>query len=187
MPKKTSGIFINLAKGRGESFLDRFIFWALNAGRVIIILTEAVALGAFLYRFSLDRRLSDLHDRIVQEEAVVQLLKDNETTFRSLQDRLTLAKSVMTNTNQAMTTFTDIIGFMPSDINLKSIAYSGDSIRLDASAQSITSFTTLIDKLKAYPQIASVSIDRIDNRASVGMLSLVISATFKPNPKGVTQ
>lgn len=186
MPKKNSGVFINLAKGRGETFFDRFLFWALNAGRVIVILTEVLALGAFLYRFSLDRKLSDLHDRIVQEDAVVKLLKNNEATFRNLQDRLSLAKTVIANTSTVMTTFTNIVDFIPADVTVRSISYSGDSIRIDATAQSISSLTSVIDKLKAYPTISTVSVDRIDNRTSTGIIAIVVSATFKKQPGGLT-
>src|SRR6185312_966933 len=99
--QKTSSITINLAKHRGESFVDRFIRFALTTGRVVVILTEVIALGAFLYRFTLDRTLVDLHDRIQQGQAVVNLLKDNETTFRNLQDRLALA-STLTKEEDAM-------------------------------------------------------------------------------------
>src|SRR5258706_9366482 len=81
---------INLAKGRGQTFLDRFLNWALSIGRVVVIVTEAVALTAFLYRFNLDRQIIDLHSRINQEQIIVKLLNNNETTFRSLQDRLSL-------------------------------------------------------------------------------------------------
>lgn len=187
MPKNNSGVLINLAKGRGETFIDRFIVWALNAGRIIIILTEVVALGAFLYRFSLDRHLSDLHDRIVQEEAIVKILKNNETTFRNLQDRIGLAKTVMGDTTTTMKMFNDIIGYIPSDVDVRSITFSPDGMHIDATAQSIASFTSLVDKIKAYPTVASVSIDRVENKTSTGTVALVVSITFRTKTKGITR
>ena len=59
-------ISINLVKSRKPHFLDRFITWALNAGRLLVIITETVALSAFLFRFGLDREIVDLNDKIKQ-------------------------------------------------------------------------------------------------------------------------
>ncbi|MDE2025485.1 MAG: hypothetical protein KGJ07_03255, partial [Patescibacteria group bacterium] len=76
---------INLVRGRRPRVLDQFVGWALTIGRVVVILTELIALGAFLYRFGLDRQLVDLHDKIAQEQSIVDLLKQNENSYRNLQ------------------------------------------------------------------------------------------------------
>ena len=67
---------INLFKDKNKNFFDLFIKWALSIGRVVVIATEAIALSAFLYRFSLDQQLIDLNDKIVQKQALVKLLKN---------------------------------------------------------------------------------------------------------------
>lgn len=179
--QKVPGITINLAKGRGESFVDRFIVWALNIGRVVIILTEAVALSAFLYRFSLDRTLVDLHDRIAQEQAVVKLLRSNEDKFRNLQDRLSLAKQIIAQSNQTTTSFRDIISYIPPEIQITNISYAVDNIKIEGTTQSVQPISTLVNKLKNYPLISSVSVDKIDNRTATATLAITITATFKTN------
>ncbi len=179
--QKVPGININLAKGRGESFVDRFIVWALNAGRVVIILTEAVALSAFLYRFSLDRSLVDLHDRIAQEQAVVKLLKNNEDTFRNLQDRLALSKQIMNESSQTTTEFKNIIGFIPPTFAVSDISFAIDNVKIEGSTQSIQPISDLVTKLKEYPLVASVSVDKIENRTTTATIDVSITATFKVN------
>jgi hypothetical protein len=47
-------ISINLLDNKGKSFTEQFLDWALAIGRLLIIVTETVALAAFLYRFSID-------------------------------------------------------------------------------------------------------------------------------------
>jgi len=84
---------INLVKGKHKSFFDRFLAWALSAGRVIIIVTEIIALSAFLYRFSLDREIIDLRDNTKQEQKILELFKEQEKTFRNLQERLSCLKN----------------------------------------------------------------------------------------------
>lgn len=176
---KATDININLAKNRGESFLDRFIGFALTIGRVLIIVTELIALAAFLYRFTLDRTLSDLHDRITQQEAVVNLLKDNESTFRNIQARLSLANALTKQGNQLPSYLQDVVSFAPVDMNIQTIAVATDAIRIEATVQSVDSLTHFVDKLKLYAPIASVSIDKIDNQTLTGTIIVSITATLK--------
>ena len=55
---------INLLPNQGENLTTKFFNWALSIGRLLIILTEMVALATFLYRFGLDAQIVDLHDKI---------------------------------------------------------------------------------------------------------------------------
>ena len=190
---KTSTVSINLAKNRGESFVDRFITFALTIGRVLIIVTELIALGAFLYRFTLDQTLVGLHDTITQQEAVVNLLHSNEVLFRNLQDRLSLASTLSQQNNQQPIYLLDVISFAPSDMAIQSIAVANDAIRIQATAQSVDSLTTFVNKLKAYPPITTVSIDRISNQTQTDIITVSITATLKqpksslPNMLNTTQ
>lgn len=171
---------INLAKNRGESFFDRFILYALTVGRILIICTELIALGAFLYRFTLDRTLVDLHDRISQEQAVIKLLHNNEVLFRSIQDRLKLASLLLQQNSQLPEYLSTVEGFAPSDMNIHSVAIAPDGVRIQATVQSVDSLTNFVNKLKTFSPVQSVSIDRIDNQTETATITVSITALFKP-------
>ncbi len=182
--QKAPDITINLAKHSQGDFLERFIGFALTVGRFLIICTEIIALGAFIYRFTLDRMLVDLHDTIVQQQAIVKLLHDNEVVFRNIQTRLHVAAALIQHTNTLPSYTTDVAAFAPSDMNIHTIDVATDAIRIGATVQSVDSLTLFINKLKAYAPIASVSIDRIDNQTETAMITVSITALFK-QPKGV--
>lgn len=184
--QKTPDISINLAKNRGESIVDRFIGFALTVGRILIIGTELIALSAFLYRFTLDQTLVDLHDRITQEEAVVKLLQDNETNFRNLQDRLALSSTFIKDGDKLPKYMTDIISFAPPDMNIHTIAVATDGIRIEAAIQSVPSLSTFVDKLKEYSPISTVSLDRISNQTQTATITVDITALLKVK-KGAVQ
>lgn len=177
---------INLAKNRGETFLDRFLGWALTVGRFLVILTEGVAMFAFLFRFGLDRQLVDLHDRIKQEEAIVALLKSNEATYRNLQDRLSLAKTIDSQLSSQITTFARLMQMIPSDLSLTNFTYSATDVHLEGEISSLTALDALVNKLKNYPGITSVSIDKIQNKSANGTLVIAITGFFKQK-KGLQQ
>lgn len=179
--QKPSSVTINLAKNRGETLVDRVIGFALTIGRVLIICTELVALGAFLYRFTLDQTLVGLHDTITQQEAVINLLRDNETKFRGVQDRLQTASILLTQSGELSTYLIDVESFAPSDMNIQNITAATDGIRVQATVQSVDSLTAFVNKLKAYPQVKSVSLDRIDNQTQFATIAFSVTALFKPS------
>lgn len=186
MPKLPN-VSINLAKNRGASVTDRVIAFALTTGRVIVILTEVIALGAFLYRFTLDQSLAKLHDHITQEIAVVNLLKSNEATFRSLQARLSLASTLGRQGIEFPKYLSDIMNFASPDITINAIALAPDGIRLEATTQSVSSLSDFVEKLKAYGPVQSVSLDRISNQTQSAILTVSITALLKPQIRAVAQ
>ncbi|HVZ58575.1 MAG TPA: hypothetical protein VG935_02380, partial [Patescibacteria group bacterium] len=99
---------VNLLKKKGTPNLDIFIHWAITGGRFIVILTETIALAAFLYRFSLDRQIVDLHDQINAKETIVAALKDQEVSYRELQQRILQTKQLSANVSFSTDLFTKI-------------------------------------------------------------------------------
>ncbi|RJQ35883.1 hypothetical protein C4559_05995 [Candidatus Microgenomates bacterium] len=172
-------ISINLAKGRKKSFLDKFIKWALSAGRLIVILTETLALFTFLYRFSLDRQVIDSHDRIAQKQAIVKLLKNNEDKYRNLQSRISIASTLSGSGTATVSFFQKTMALAPKDIVFNNVVLSDDFIKFEAITQSVNSLDTFIKALKSDKKVASVSLDRIENKASNATISVGITAMLK--------
>lgn len=169
---------INFVKNRQIPFFDKFMNWALTVGRLIVILTEIVAVLAFVYRFSLDEKLIDLHDAIKQKQALASLLKQDEEKYRNLQDRIALASTFSekgTKTNKAVF---DIVDLIPSGIKLNNLTLNQDRINISVNASSISSLTDFVNPLKSYPEIKSISIDNIENKLSSG-LSVTITIILK--------
>lgn len=178
MQKKSASI--NLLK-RQTSLIDRFVNWALTVGRLLVILTEIVALSAFIYRFSLDRQLIDLHSKITQEQAIVNYLKDNEKTYRNLQDRLAIATTYSTLGANRFKVFSDIAGFTPKGMSFNNFSLYENRIRIEANADSVSSLSTFVNSIKNYPAIDTVSIDKIENKPASAIITISITAILKPN------
>jgi Tfp pilus assembly protein PilN len=173
---------INLVRGRRPRVLDQFVGWALTIGRAVVILTELVALGAFLYRFGLDRQLVDLHDKIAQEQSIVDLLKQNEDSYRNLQYRLSLAKTVISDQEQSVKLYADVVNMIPNAASLKTMIIDQGSVKVTLEVPTITALSTFVDQMKNYSQFTSVSLDRIENKTSVGIISANVSGTLKGAP-----
>lgn len=175
---------INLIKGKEQSVTDKIIQWALTIGRVLVIVTETIALAAFLYRFSLDRELIDLHDQIAQKAKFVSFSKQNEDKFRNLQERLTTASELDGTSKQTANTFSEIVNLAAKDLIFNNITLSQDFIRADITARSIGPVTTFVEELKKYPNVNFVSIDKIDNKTSSSRIIVSITAKLGSKPYG---
>lgn len=169
---------INLVKNKKIPSFDRFMNWALTAGRLIVITTEVVAVIAFIYRFSLDAKLVELHSAIKAKQATLSVLKKDEDQYRNLQDRIALAATFSAKSNKSNQTITDIARLIPNQIKISHLVLNKDRVNISVDVNSISSLADFIDPLKNYRGIKSISIDNIENKPSTG-LSVDITAMLK--------
>lgn len=161
---------INLAQNKQLSFIDRFMNWALTAGRLIVILTELVAVAAFVYRFSLDEKLVDLHTAIKQKQVIISLFKQNENKYRNLQGRIALAASASEKIAKTNKIIKDIINLVPQEARINELTLNKDRVNINVNIISISALNDFVDALKNYPDIKSINIENIENKPSVGLL-----------------
>jgi len=179
----TANTSINLVRGRRPRVLDQVVSWTLTIGRAVVILTEVIALGAFIYRFSLDRQLIALHDKIAQEESIVNLLQKNENSYRNLQNRLSLASTIIDSEQQSITNYQSIMATIPPGVFLKSLIIDPQLIKINVDTPTTAAVSALISNLKNYPAITNVSVDKIENKTSVGLIGVNLSLTVKSKAK----
>jgi Tfp pilus assembly protein PilN len=178
MQKKSPSI--NLVKKKVD-YIDEFIKWALSIGRLVVILTEIVALMTFLYRFSLDQKLIDLHSKIKQEATIISFLKDQEATYRNLQDRLTVAESISEKSQNTVKIYSDIRKNVPTDVNIDNLSIFQEGIRIQSTFRSVSSLSKFVKFLRNYDQISTVSIDKIENKSSNATIVVQLTALLKKN------
>jgi len=170
---------VNLVKTRHIDFFERFISWALTIGRLVVIATELIALICFVYRFSLDSQLIDLHSKIKQEQAVINFLKKDEETYRNLQDRLSVAGTFSTLATERIKIFNDVLELTPQGISFTDFSLNNSRLRMIANVASVASLSSFVESLKGYAKIDSVSIDKIENRPSTGLIKITITTILK--------
>lgn len=181
MPNKSSSI--NLIKSTNNVFSD-FINWTLTVGRLLVIITELIALGAFLYRFSLDRKLIELRAQIKQKQAIIVSQKENEAKYRDLQDRLYLASNFSNLSMERINTLKDILNSTPQGIKLSNISLTVDSLSITANVQARSSLSIFVYSIKKHPNIDTISLDSIENKPLTNQIVANISGTLKKSKYG---
>lgn len=176
MPKSSGSI--NLLKNNNQT-LEQIVSWVLTIGRVLVIGVELVALGTFLYRFSLDNQIQDIHTKILQEQAIVGALKKNEDTYRNLQDRLSVASNFSNSGAQDLDTYKQVVSFAPIGVSFNSITTQNNRMQIAINANSTVSLSQFINKLKTFKQAEEVSVDRIENKPESATIITTITLTLK--------
>lgn len=177
MVKKSASINL-IKKDKGET-VSQIITWAQTIGRILIITVQIITLLALIYRFVLDNQLREIHGKIKQEQAVLESLKKNEDTYRNLQERLSLIASVSDRGPENVEVFKKIISLAPIGMTFSNVTLTEDGIRIEANVSSIYPLSIFVNSLKKYEKIDTISINKIENKTSSGVIIVSITANFK--------
>lgn len=178
---------INLLKKKGTPTLDLFIHWAITGGRFIVILTETIALAAFLYRFTLDRQIVDLHDKIKAKQVIVGALASQETTYRELQERLQQTKELSDGVSFTPDLITKVSTLAKQNsIVFSTVSLNDDVLHIELTTGTVDNLKQFVRSLQELDELKDISIDRIEDRTTSAELAAVISGHSRSTAKKVT-
>jgi hypothetical protein len=170
---------INLIGKQDVSIKDDVLKWSVKVGRIIIIATELLALSALLYRFTIDRKIIDLHDKIKNAELLIISQKAKEESYRSIQKRLELVKKTDAETKAKIAIMTDVLAAISAgNFTSTNLTVDQNTITLDGTAFSIFPINAFIENLKKNPNVSSISLN--DVSSSIQGIQFKISVEIKP-------
>lgn len=171
---------INLIRDQKGNLIERIINWSLSVGRILVIITELIALIAFLWRFGLDQQLVDFHTQIKQKQAIVKAFQKNEDEYRNLQSRLDIVSNYSTIGEKKLAIFKNILGYASTNVTLNKMSLNEGNITTEINVNSVSALSEFINSLKSDPDILSVSIDKIETKTSNAVIVVGVSVTLKP-------
>ncbi|MCL4360262.1 hypothetical protein M1555_03360 [Patescibacteria group bacterium] len=161
----------------------RLVLWALTYGRYIMIGTEIVVLLAFISRFSLDRKLTDLKDEIDQKQAILTANKPLETEIQDVDSRLTAIKSLTAGQSAPVDLLSLLASILPSDVRLKSIDITQKKLSANVFAGTTPGFSQFLVNLQALQAIGNIEIGDI-SRDPVSGISFSFTADIRSRNPG---
>ncbi len=164
MSKKPAAININLVPKDPffSSTIGRILQWALSAGRYIVIFTELVVIVSFAARFTLDREITDLNEKINTQGTIIGNYGSFEQEFVSIQDRLTELKKINTEVN-ITDVFQHLSKVTPQDVNLEQLAISPTKVTITGNTLSQSSFNLLVNNLQLSGDFFNINISRVES------------------------
>lgn len=136
----------------------RIITWAITYGRYIMIGTEIVVLLAFISRFTLDRRLTDLKEEIAQKQAILTANASFENDIRSLQNQLAKTKTLLTDQTKPLDILTALQTMVPNGVSFVSYDFGDNKLSIAASARDMQGFSQFLSNLQSNKYLASIEV-----------------------------
>lgn len=172
----------------GHTPVGRIISWAVTYGRYIMIGTEVVVLLAFISRFSLDRKLTDLNDEISQKQAIIEANVGFEQDFRSVQNQIINIRRLVDAPTHMIEALNTLQSLLPVDVYLDSLDIQPNKLTANAIAGTSGGFSTLISNLQSTRVFKNVDIGDIRRDPINGIQfqftsTLINAPTPKPTPK----
>ena len=143
--------------------LGQLIPWTLSVGRYVVVFVELIVISAFLYRFGLDRKLTDLNEKIKQKQAVVSSYGDLEAKFKQVQRQLQKIKA----TDEASVKIDEVLDHIgqitPTDAAYKSIMINQKEVSLQGKVLSEAGLATLLTQAQASKEFSDVRLENVSS------------------------
>lgn len=183
MPAKDLKINLIGKDDLSHSPWGRLISWATTYGRYIMITTEIVVLLAFISRFSLDRKLTDITEEISQKQDIIEANVEFEREMRALQGDLTRIQTLHAAQETPLTIIDLIQTYIPADVYLTSYDFSGDKLSVSAVAGTSEGFAQFLARLTTAQVISDISIGDIRRTPTTGIEFQFSAAVPSTKPK----
>lgn len=150
------------------STLGVILEWALVFGKWAVILTQLIVMGAFLWRFTLDRQLTDLRKSIAKDVAVVSSYEQIERDYTLAQKQVAQATTVLAQQNSTLNVISDISRFTPVDVWYDHFSVTPTSVTMTAYAASLEGFGQFLSLVQHDPLFHGVRLEKVETSTSQG-------------------
>lgn len=169
MPAGTPTINLLIKEDLEHSPWGRLLTWSTTYGRYIMITTEIVVLLAFISRFSLDRKLTDLKEEIKQKQAIIEANSSFEAQFRFLQSRMKTVKSLVSNQAYPRDVLEAVQKMLPPDVYLETLTITDADISAKATAGTTGGFSQFLANMSNSSLFSGVEIGEVKRNPLIGI------------------
>ncbi len=137
--------------------------WLLSFGKWAVIVTQLIVMGTFLWRFGLDRELTDLKKNIAKDVAIIKSYNQIERDFTLTQKRLVTAGEVIATQKAVSEEIRKLSQVTPPDVWYEEINLSPSATNFTAYSGSLSGFGRLLTALQQDKGYSSVTVRKIQD------------------------
>lgn len=171
------------------------VHWALTIGRYLVILTEIVALGAFLVAIWLSKEKNDLKNSVKRMQSEVTQYqtcdpqdpkKFCEDRFRRVQNQINQVVALENSQVENNKVLSELLVLLPVGIKLDSLSIEKNEISLVGTLPSEIELQTLIQSINTSTKVTALDITSLTKENNLLKFTAVASinrANFAGNPE----
>jgi len=165
-----------------DSVITRLIGWAVTYGRYIMIGTEIIVLLAFISRFSLDRKLTDLREELNQKQIILKANLEFENEFKKTQKKLTMVRTLINTQTQSGDILFLLQGLLPPDVYLTEFQLAQNKLTFGAVAGTTDGFSRFLSNINSQKELTGVELTDI-RKGTLRGIEFRVNATIGPVTK----
>lgn len=146
-----------------KTTFGKLLKWLTTVGRYIVIFTELIVILAFLSRFKFDRDLTNLDEKIKQQQVVVQSLAQFEQKFRFLQTQLSTTEELQKRQVKTDQVLTELASLIPIDVYLSDLDIRERKVSMTATALSEAGLATFLKNLQNSNQFDNLVLSQVSS------------------------
>lgn len=131
--------------------------------------TEIVVLLAFISRFSLDRKLTDLKEELSQKQAILEANQPFEQTIRDIQSQTTQIRSLTKNQRVSVEILSSIKTMLPPDVFLLSLDLGKSNVAGSAIAGTTQGFSQFLTNIESSKLLTNVEVGEVNKNPLTGI------------------
>jgi len=159
------------------SDLGRTLKWMLSTFKTLVILTELIVMSAFLSRFWIDAKNSDLNEVLTTKKSQVLAYADTEKEFRLYQKKVLTIKNLYSDKKNTEL-ISEVTRLIPNDITLLSVQEINNEIQIKAVSFSDRAIAQFLVNLTNLKSITDVNLTQVSSSVdNVAATTFTISAT----------
>jgi len=147
-----------------KSPIGKFLKWALNFGRYIIIVTELIVILTFLFRFKLDMDLAKAKESINKNQAIITSYKKLENNVKHLQQRLKYINKIEQQGLFPSSILDELSKITPIDIIFSSLNISNNRISIKGKSLSKVGLNTFLYGLQSSEKFTQLDLESISSK-----------------------
>ena len=140
-------------------FWKKFIYWSTTFGRIVIIGTQLIVLGAFFTRFFLDRQIIDLSEELKTKQTIIQTTKELESKFRTTQDQIAAIKKIKSQQNDYAHALREFTQKVPERVSVQRINLQDTTLTVDGRSTTGEGFAQFLTMLATSELIEQVALE----------------------------
>ena len=171
------------------TLLGRVVTWLTTVGRFIVVFTELVVIAAFISRFWLDRKNSDLSIDLRQKKAILESAVEFENDFRAVQERVSQGNKLAGKNEDLVGPLAIIARQIPDDIVIDNYRFSkfleNQSVSLSILVYSESNLAQFINNVIADPGVEFVRVGMIKKEKLSSGTNINLQVNFKQNDQRI--
>jgi Tfp pilus assembly protein PilN len=179
--KKVKNKQVNLIpqEGLSSTTSGKILLWTLSTFRILLVVTELFVIAAFISRFWLDARNTDLSEEMREAKAVISSLSSFENDFKDVQNRLAIFNSFKENKGEIYSSVKTFVSYKPQGIYFETIHADLQKITISAVSSNEMEIQQYVINLKSSDKFENVILGNIALKKDSTIFGFSINANIK--------